>query len=151
VRTIIDETVFGKQEGAPQDTSFKGFNFRNVVLTLIERGGSARSFHIEGTTIATLMPILRANIAKETAIMTDEAGWYNDVKKSFASHDTVTHSKGEYVRYETSGIVHSNSVEGYYSIFKRGMKGVISIVMSVIYTATSRNLIFAIPIVSGLA
>jgi hypothetical protein len=65
----IDETVFGKQEGAPMDASFKGSNFRNVVLTLVERGGSARSFHVEGSTIGTLMPILRANIAKETAIM----------------------------------------------------------------------------------
>jgi transposase-like protein len=120
----IDETVFGKQEGAPKDASFKGSNFRNVVLTLVERGGSARSFHVEGATIGTLMPIIRANVAKETAIMTDEASWYNDVKKSFASHETVTHSKGEYVRYETSGIVHSNTVEGYYSIFKRGMKGI---------------------------
>ena len=104
----IDETVFGKQEGD----------------TLVERGGSARSFHVEGTTIATLMPILRANIAKETAIMSDGANWYNDVKNYFASHETVTHRKGEYVRYETSGIVHSNTVEGYYSIFKRGMKGI---------------------------
>jgi transposase-like protein len=120
----IDETVFGKQEGEPKDASFKGSNFRNVVFTLVERGGSVRSFHIEGTTIATLMPTIRANIAKETAIMSDEASWYGDVEKSFASHETVAHCKGEYVRYKTSGIVHSNTVEGYYSIFKRGMKGI---------------------------
>jgi transposase-like protein len=120
----VDETIFGKQDGAPKEAVFKGSNFRNVVLTLVERGGSARSFHVEGTTIATLMPILRANIAKETAIMSDEANWYNDVKNHFASHETVTHRKGEYVRYETSGVVHSNTVEGYYSIFKRGMKGI---------------------------
>ena len=68
----IDETFIGKQEGAPKDASFKGSNFRNVVLTLVERGGESRSFHIDGVSIADIEPIVKANVARETATMTDE-------------------------------------------------------------------------------
>src|SRR5436309_14095310 len=89
-------------------------------MTLVTRGGSARSFHIEGTTHAQLLPIIRANIQAETAVMTDEASWYKTLGTMFASHQAVEHSAAEYVR----GLVHTNTVEGYYSIFKRGMKGV---------------------------
>lgn len=55
--------------------------------------------------------------------MTDEAGMYRRVGQEFASHDVVTHSKDEYVRYEGAKTIHTNTVEGFYSIFKRGMKG----------------------------
>ena len=70
------------------------------------------------------MPIVRANIAKESAMMTDESGIYRRLGGEFASHDFVTHSKDEYVRYEGEKRIYTNTVEGYYSIFKRGMKGV---------------------------
>lgn len=66
------------------------------------------------------MPIIRANVAKETAIMTDEAGQYTKLGSVFASHEFVTHGSGEYVR----GDAYTNTLEGYYSIFKRGMKGI---------------------------
>jgi transposase-like protein len=122
----IDETIIGKVEGAPKNASFKGSNFRNVVLTLVERGGKARSCHVDGTTIGTLMPIIRANVANETAVMTDQAIWYKNLNKDggFARHDAVDHSKKEYARYEGDFTISTNTVEGYYSIFKRGMKGV---------------------------
>jgi hypothetical protein len=67
-----------------------------------------------------VVPILRANIARETALMTDEAQFYKAVGKEFASHEAVNHGVKEYVR----GDVTTNTVDGYYSIFKRGMKGV---------------------------
>jgi transposase-like protein len=122
----IDETVFGRIEGAPKRKDIKGgrSSFRNVALTLVERGGSARSFHVDGTTIAELKPVIRANVERETAIMTDQAGWYPEIGAEFASHDTVNHAKDEYVRREGGNIITTNAVEGYYSIFKRGMKGV---------------------------
>lgn len=66
------------------------------------------------------MPILRENIAKEATIYTDEAKQYTGLGFEFADHDFTTHSKGEYGR----GVVHTNTIEGYFSIFKRGMKGV---------------------------
>lgn len=89
-------------------------------MTLVERGGSARSFHIDGTTVGTLVPIIRANIKRESRLMTDEAPWYKGIGREFASHEAVEHTAKEYVR----GDVTTNTVEGYYSIFKRGMKGV---------------------------
>jgi transposase-like protein len=128
----IDETVFGKQQGAPKRLSAGGSYFRNTVLTLVTRGGLARSFHVDGTTLATLLPIIRANIQAETFVMTDEASWYLNLGKTFGSHEAVKHSAKEYVRrdwtWHTGQLqqikIHTNTVEGYYSIFKRGMKGV---------------------------
>jgi transposase-like protein len=131
----IDETIFGKQEGAPKHLGREHgpTQFRNIVMTLVTRGGSARSFHVDGTTMGTLLPIIRHNIQMETSVMTDEATWYQTLADTFASHDTVTHSEKEYVRREffpdvhgkvQARIVSTNTVEGFYSIFKRGMKGV---------------------------
>ena len=117
----------------------RGGSHKNAVLTLVERGGRARSFHIDSTTIAQVAPIIRENINRESRLMTDEATIYPEVGAEFASHDAVNHSKDQYVRYwnevtdktrpdgkphvETTTIT-TNTVEGYYSIFKRGMKGV---------------------------
>jgi chromosome condensin MukBEF MukE localization factor len=89
-------------------------------MTLVERGGSARSFHVEGTSAADLLPIIKANVKPDTHIMTDEAGQYAHLNRDFVSHEFVTHGRGEYVR----GDVHTNTIEGFYSIFKRGMKGI---------------------------
>jgi hypothetical protein len=114
----VDETYIGRLAGQPKRHA--GYGHKNTVLTLVERDGQARSFHIEGTTAGQLVPIIRANINRETDLMTDGARWYKTVGQEFASHETVDHAKEEYVR----GTVHTNTVEGYYSIFKRGMKGI---------------------------
>jgi transposase-like protein len=114
----VDETFIGRLEGQPKGKD--GYAHKNVVLTLVERGGSARSFHIDNTSVAQIVPIVRANIAKETDLMTDEARHYKGVGQEFASHGAVNHAAKEYARGEIS----TNTVEGYYSIFKRGMKGV---------------------------
>jgi transposase-like protein len=121
-----DETVIGRLEGAPKSTSKMGgrSGYRNVALTLVERGGSARSFHVTGTTIAELKPIIVANIERETALMTDQAAWYPEIGEEFASHETVNHAKDEYARRDGERIISTNAVENFYSIFKRGMKGV---------------------------
>lgn len=113
----VDETFIGQKKDMPKR---RGFAHKHAVLSLVERGGTVRSFHVDGTSAAHLVPILRANIAKEASVMTDEAGQYTHLAKDFASHDSVNHGAGEYGR----GAVHTNTVEGYYSIFKRGMKGV---------------------------
>lgn len=119
-----DETFIGRLPDVPKQRH--GYAHKNVVLTLVERGGSARSWHVDTTTVATLIPIIRANVARETAMMTDQASWYKNLNKDgeFASHDSVDHSHDEYTRYETDKVISTNTVEGYYSIFKRGMKGV---------------------------
>ena len=113
----IDETFIGRKKDMPKQ---RGYAHKHAVLTLVQRGGSARSFHVEGTGAADLLPIIKANILPGTHVMTDEAGQYSGLKKHFAAHDFTRHGTGEYVR----GKVHSNTVEGFYSVFKRGMKGV---------------------------
>jgi ISXO2-like transposase domain len=65
----VDETFFGQVKGEPKR---RGTGHKHVVLSLIERGGSARSFHVEGTRIADIAPVIRANIAREANLMTDE-------------------------------------------------------------------------------
>lgn len=119
-----DETFIGHLEGMtkyPKRYRRGGSqSFKNTVLTLVERGGRARSFHIETTTVGQIVPIVRANIARESRLMTDEARQYVTVGKEFAEHGSVEHQADEYVR----GDIHTNTVEGYYSIFKRGMKGI---------------------------
>jgi transposase-like protein len=114
----VDETYIGRKEGRAK--AKHGVGHKNAVLTLVQRGGSARSFHVEGTSAAHLLPIIKAHVHPATAIMTDEAGQYAHLSKHFASHETTSHNAGEYVR----GDVHSNTVEGFYSVFMRGMKGI---------------------------
>jgi transposase-like protein len=117
----IDETLQGRIDGAPKYVQHgKHFTWRNTVLSLVERDGAARSFHVEGATMASLLPIIRANVNKETALMTDELTAYKKLGDEFDSHQSVNHSDKEYAR----GHVTTNTVEGYFSIFKRGMKGV---------------------------
>jgi ISXO2-like transposase domain len=77
-----------------------------------------------GTTLGTLLPIIRVNLNRESHLMTDAASWYKGIGQEFASHGTVEHSADEYVRREGERVIHTNTVEGYYSIFKRGMRGV---------------------------
>jgi hypothetical protein len=73
-----------------------------------------------------LPPIIRANVNRESAVMTDAGSWYKFLQdySGVASHDTVEHEEGEYVRREGDKVISTSTVEGYYSLFRRGMKGV---------------------------
>jgi transposase-like protein len=113
----IDETYTGRRPGQKIDP---GGHHKMKVVSLIERGGEARSFHVKRITSGTIRKIVRANVEKDTHMMTDEHRIYPPALRSRASHQTVAHSKGEYVR----GNVHVNTAEGFFSVFKRGMKGV---------------------------
>jgi transposase-like protein len=119
----IDETFIGTKPGVEVK---QGVGHKHVVLTLVERGGSARSFHVDSVTKADVMPIIRANLDRETHVMTDEAARYAKLGNEFAQHDAVDHSRGEYgyTDRKSGKKVNTNTIEGYYSIFKRGMKGV---------------------------
>jgi transposase-like protein len=112
-----DETYIGKSKFPKLPRG--GFQHKNVVLSLVERGGNARSFHVERTDARSILPVINENIAKEAIVNTDDGRHYLQLKK-IRKHEKVNHSQGEYVR----GEVHTNTVEGYFSIFKRGMKGV---------------------------
>ena len=113
----VDETFIGRKKGAPVR---RGTSHKMAVLSLVERGGNVRSFPIDTTRVKEIGPIVNENIAQESQLMTDEASQYQSIGKGFEFHGWVTHSAGQYV----DGPVHTNTVEGYFSIFKRGMKGV---------------------------
>ena len=117
-----DETYFGDKAVVTKRTKRgkSAHSSKRAVVSLVERGGVVRSFHVDRADKPTVTKIVWGNISRESTFYTDESGLYNDVRRTFADADTVTHSHGEYVR----GKVHTNTVEGYYSIFKRGMKGV---------------------------
>jgi transposase-like protein len=117
-----DETFIGRKKGEPKRRG--GGAHKNAVLSLVERKGQVRTVHVENVKAATLLPIVRANIAKEARVMTDDAATYYNKLDGFAAHDAVNHSAKEYVRYDGPIPIHTNTAEGYFSIFKRGMKGV---------------------------
>ena len=117
VTVEIEETFIGRKPGTRVR---RGFAHKNAVMTLVQRGGYARSFHVDGTSAADLLPIIKANVLPGTSVITDEAGEYAHLAKHFAKHGFTRHGQGEYHR----GDVHTNTVEGFYSVFKRGMKGI---------------------------
>lgn len=122
----VDETIYGRASTHPKGRGkFYNAVHKNVILSLVERGGSVRSYHVAGSTIGEVIPIIKANVDRETSMMTDSAGIYKYQLMDFASHDRVDHTKDEYVRYvDLAHTVHTNTVEGYFSLFKRGMRGV---------------------------
>lgn len=116
----IDETYIGNNNQRKAFKTHRGLQHKNVVLTLVDRMGEARSFHVDRTSADAIIPIVKANIAKESAVATDEGRHYSKLKQHFDFHGQVNHSKEEWA----VGEIHTNTVEGYFSIFKRGMKGV---------------------------
>mgnify|MGYP001579064510 FL=1 len=113
-----DETFIGRKPGSRKGQG--GYQHKEAVFSLVERGGKVRSFHVPDVTGATLKEKLTQHADKKTRLMTDDFRSYRPVGKEFASHNVVKHSLGEYVR----GDVHTNTIEGFFSIFKRGMYGV---------------------------
>lgn len=117
----VDETYIGREPGKPVK---RAFHHKMKVLTLVDRErGFARSMVVDNIRPATIAPIVMENMAREARLVTDEAGHYLKVGREFAAHGVVRHGQGEYVSI-TDRSLHTNTIEGYFSIFKRGMKGV---------------------------
>jgi transposase-like protein len=122
----VDETYIGhdktiKPKGEKRG---RGFHHKNKVLALVDRNsGQARSFVVDDVKAATLGPIIRENMAREARLMTDENASYKPIAKDFAAHGIVRHMHGEYVS-KANPDLHTNTIEGFFSVFKRGMKGV---------------------------
>lgn len=123
-----DETYFGKREDQSMSPQRKGRpylkrkpgNRKMTVVALVERQGRARMFHVKDATKATVREILFTNAPRTSTLYTDESRLYTETGKEYANHDTVNHSAKEYAR----GIVHTNTIENVFSVFKRGMTGV---------------------------
>jgi transposase-like protein len=89
------------------------------IVSLVERNGEKRSYHVANISPATLKPILKAQIAEKSRLVTDEAGVYKKLGKEFASHESVNHSAKEYARDD----VNTNTVESSFALLKRGLIG----------------------------
>lgn len=108
-----------KKNAGKRHTFHGGGNHKNSVLTLVDRAGEARSFVVDRATKANVLPVLRNNLDNEARVITDDSGLYRELNYEY-EHAFVNHSKGEYGR----GEITTNTVEGFFSIFKRGMKGI---------------------------
>ena len=120
---FADETYFGKNPDTPKSRT--AFRSMNQIVTLVDRAtGRSVSIVFDGTiTAANITPVLEANIAKEARLLTDEARHYRTPGKAFAAHGTVAHARGEYVSRDDRTIT-TNQIEGFFGIFKRGMRGI---------------------------
>ncbi len=112
-----DETYIG---GKAKNRAFGPPPKNEAVVALVERDGSVRSFHVESVNAKTLRPILVAQIDRASFLMTDESAVYTKTGREFKGHGTVNHSIKKYVR---GNFYHSNTVENYFSILKRGING----------------------------
>lgn len=121
----VDETFIGHDKSIKPvgQKKGRGYAHKHKVLTLVDRAsGKARSMVVDDLKVSTLAPIVRANVAREARLMTDEANHYTAIGRQFAEHGVVRHSVDEYVSL-TDRAIHTNTIEGYFSVFKRGMKG----------------------------
>lgn len=117
-----DETFMAPKKG---EKTVKAGHHRSKVVSLVQRDGKTRSFHVANVDGKNLRPILLSNIAKESHLMTDGAGHYRPIGKEFAMHESTNHAQKEYAKpSKVAGVVaHSNTVESYFAIFKRGIVG----------------------------
>jgi ISXO2-like transposase domain len=113
-----DETYVG---GKAKNRAYKPEPKKHIVMTLVERGGKARSFHVKNATAKTLRATAVKIASRKSYLMTDENATYTKLGKEFDGHATVNHSANEYARL--GGFVHINTAENYFSIFKRGIYG----------------------------
>lgn len=117
----VDETYIGFKAGRVQQ---KGTGHKRAVVALVDReSGQSRWFHVDNARAADIHPIVLGNISREARLMTDEAKMYRKIGREFAAHGTTVHAAGNYVS-TTDRTIHTNTVEGAFSIFKRGMRGV---------------------------
>ena len=120
----VDETFIGKPDATFVNgkgwVGKRGTATKRKVITLVERGGRSVSVKVEDLTIQTIKTVLGTHVVLDSTLNTDEAQHYKAPGKKFAKHEAVNHSAGEYARGETT----TNTVEGFFGIFKRGMTGV---------------------------
>jgi len=114
----VDETYIG---GKARNKAYGPAPKKHAVVALVERDGGVRSFHVANVDAKTLRPIVVKHASRKSYLMTDESGVYPKMGDEFAGHGTVNHSANEYVR--SGGFIHSNSVESYFALLKRGVYG----------------------------
>jgi transposase-like protein len=120
-----DETYIGGKEknkhGSKRKAGSQGGANKEAVVSLVEREGKIRSFHVANVTAKKLRPILVQAASRKSHLMTDQSSIYPKTGEEFANHSSVNHSQGQYVRL--GGFVHTNTVESAFAILKRGIFG----------------------------
>ncbi len=126
----MDETYYGKKKVQPTKTTSgrpftgsktgRGPASKLAIVSMVERGGKVRSFHVDRADKATVANIVVNNISKEASLYTDESRLYKGAEAHVKEHESVHHARGEYAR----GKVNTNSIEGFFSVFKKGMNGI---------------------------
>src|SRR5258706_1825136 len=122
----VDETFIGwdKTIKAKHEKRGRGYHHKNKILSLVDRTTKqARSFVVDDVKASTIYPIILENIAREARVMTDEASQYRNLYQLYPLRGVVHHEVKEYVNKDKPEI-HTNTIEGFFSVFKRGMKGV---------------------------
>lgn len=122
----VDETyVGGKQFIGPKWKRVEVKSNKTPVVSLVERGGNVRSFvHPTKVSGRTLKQVVRENVHPDSHVMTDDFNAYRGLKTEFRRHSTIRHKWGLYSRKEGDVIISTNTIEGYFSILKRGINGV---------------------------
>jgi transposase-like protein len=129
-----DETYIGKRDvpyvspqrkGRPYTKKGKGGGAqKRTIVALVERGGKSRMFHVQHATKGVVRDILVRNADRKSVLYTDESRLYTTTGAEYADHQTVNHTAKEYARYEGATVIHTNTIENVFSMFKRGMIGV---------------------------
>lgn len=129
----VDEAYHGKREtprvrreGAPPYTKRgkSGGAQKRPIVALVERGGSVRSFHVAAADGYQVGKIVRDNADAKSRLHTDESRLYMEVGQEFSKHETVNHGAKEYARGKGDDLVTTNTVEGFFGLFKRGFNGI---------------------------
>jgi transposase-like protein len=120
-----DETYFGPKDRVTKRTKRgkPSHSQKRMVVGLVERGGETRLFYVERGTAATVRDVLVRNASRKSDLYTDEGNFYPVTGEEYASHRTVKHTAGEYVRYDGDTVIHTNTIENVFSVLKRGMRG----------------------------
>jgi transposase-like protein len=120
-----DETyIGGKTKGRGGVGRPDKYSAKQPVFSVVKRDGEVRSFHVDRVTAENLVSVMKKNIADSASVMTDGFASYDGVAARFKRHEVINHSAGDYARSAKDGLrVHTNTVEGFFGLLKRGLNG----------------------------
>src|ERR1700752_921826 len=119
---VAESYIGGRRKGIKRGRPGEG-SHKAPVVSLVQRRGNVRSFHLPRVTGENLKQVIRENVSTEANVMTDDYHLYHGLKKEFAAHDIIRHKYGQDARREGAKSIHVNSAEGYFALFKRGVVG----------------------------